>query len=264
MLTAEEVSVEFGSRQLFHNLCLKVQDREIVTILGPNGSGKSTLLKVFARMISPQTGAIFLDGKKLQTMNPRELAQCMAVLPQSPVAPGDVTVRSLVGYGRFPHQRWWKNTRSDDEKSIEWALTKTGLEPLADRTVSTLSGGERQRVWLAMALAQKPQILLLDEPTTYLDISHQLEILDLIAQLNRDEKITVLMVLHELNHAARYSDQVAVLTKGKLYAVGTPAEVIQAKMLRDVFRVEADVWYDEAGRPITLARSLVKEGDLHD
>ncbi|MDD4601348.1 putative siderophore transport system ATP-binding protein YusV [bioreactor metagenome] len=256
MLEASHLSIGFGTQALFNDFCLTIKDGEILSIIGPNGSGKSTLLKALARNIKPQNGAILLDNKALHSYSPVALARLMAVLPQSTSAPGDITVRSLVEYGRFPHQHWWKNTRKEDSLALDWALEQTKLMGLSDRLVSTLSGGERQRVWLAMALAQKPRILLLDEPTTYLDISHQLEILDLITALNRTEGITVVMVLHDMNHAARYSDRIAVLKKGSLFAVGTPEQVIDVDTLREVFHVEADIWRDRNNRPVCIPRCL--------
>jgi iron complex transport system ATP-binding protein len=264
MLEAACLSVSFGKKLLFKDLSLKISDGSILSIIGPNGSGKSTLLKVLSRNIQPELGAILLDGKKLQSYGIAQLAKYMAVLPQSPTAPGDLTVYDLVSYGRFPHQSWWKNTHDEDNHSVEWALNKTKLCQLSERLVSTLSGGERQRVWLAMALAQKPRVLLLDEPTTYLDISHQLEVLELIAELNKSEGITVIMVLHDMNHAARYSDNIAVLNKGGLYAMGAPQEVMNETMLREVFGVTADIYRDQEQRPVCIARCLATREDKND
>lgn len=256
MLEANNIALSFDKKQLFADLSLSIKQGEILSIIGPNGSGKSTILKVLSRRIKPLEGTIFLDGKLINCYGASSLARVMAVLPQSNKAPNDLTVRELVQYGRFPHQCWWKNTKKEDTVVSNWALEKTKLLNLDERLVSTLSGGERQRVWLAMALAQKPRLLLLDEPTTYLDISHQIEILELIVNLNRLEGITVVMVLHDINHAARYSDRVAVLNNGSLFAVGTPEQVINASMLREVFRVEADIWLDNTNRPLCIARGL--------
>lgn len=256
MLEAAHISLCFGKQYLFNDFCLTVNDGEILSIIGPNGSGKSTILKTLARNIKPQQGNILVDSKAIQSYSPGALARIMAVLPQTTSAPSDITVKQLVEYGRFPHQHWWKNTKSEDKRALNWALKQTNLLSMADRLVSTLSGGERQRVWLAMALAQKPRILLLDEPTTYLDISHQLEILELITALNRSEGITVVMVLHDMNHAARYSDRIAVLSEGRLFSVGTPEQVIKADTLRSVFNVEADIWLDGNNRPVCVPRCL--------
>ena len=264
MLEAARLSVSFGKKILFQNLSLQVPDGSILSIIGPNGSGKSTLLKTLSRTISPEQGMVLLDGKQLQSYSLAEIARHMAVLPQTPAAPGDLTVYDLVSYGRYPHQSWWKNTREADDNAVTWALDKMQLRSLKMRLVSTLSGGEKQRVWLAVALAQKPKVLLLDEPTTYLDIAHQLEVLELIAQLNNSEGITVIMVLHDMNHAARYSDHIAVLSHGSLYALGTPQEVMNATMLREVFGVTADIYQDREKRPICIARCLATQEEKDD
>ncbi|NLP42354.1 MAG: ABC transporter ATP-binding protein [Veillonellaceae bacterium] len=261
MLEATHISLGFDDQYLFKDFCLTIKGGEVLSIIGPNGSGKSTLLKTLARNIKPQQGNILLDNKAIHSYNPSALARLMAVLPQSTSAPSDLTVRELVEYGRFPHQHWWKNTKREDSLALDWAMERTKLTSLSDRLVSTLSGGERQRVWLAMALAQKPRILLLDEPTTYLDICHQLEILELVTALNNSEGITVVMVLHDMNHAARYSDRIAVLNKGSLFAVGTPEQVIRTDTLREVFNVEADIWLDSNKRPICIPRCLVASAD---
>lgn len=264
MLEAACLSVSFGKKFLFRDLSLQVPDGSILSIIGPNGSGKSTLLKVLSRTIQPEHGAVLLDGKQLQSYALTEIARQMAVLPQTPAVPGDLTVYDLVSYGRFPHQSWWKNTRHADDDAVEWALGKMRLRQLKTRLVSTLSGGERQRVWLALALAQKPRVLLLDEPTTYLDIAHQLEVLELVCQLNSSEGITVIMVLHDMNHAARYSNRIAVLNKGSLYALGTPQDVMNETMLREVFGVTADIYRDEEQRPICVARCLANQEENDD
>jgi iron complex transport system ATP-binding protein len=259
MLEASHIVLQYD-KPLINDLSIAAKRGRILSIIGPNGSGKSTLLKALARNLKPKEGSILLDGKQLSAYGTEELARCMAFLPQTPGIPADITVRGLIGYGRYPYQSWWKNTSPEDKEAVDWAIQETGLTLMENRMVNTLSGGERQRVWLAMALAQQPRILLLDEPTTYLDISHQLEILTLIRHLNERKGITVIMVLHEINHAARFSDTVAVLSGGKLYAVGAPEEVITADMLREVFHVAADVWLDSTNCPVTIAHGLVKDG----
>jgi iron complex transport system ATP-binding protein len=256
ILAADKLSVGFGDKIVIHELSLTVEAGEFLSIIGPNGSGKSTLLKALARNLKPQKGSVLLDGRDINHFSAKGLASQLAILHQAPYAPGDLTVRDLVAYGRYPYQNWWQGSAGEDKKIVEWALTQTRLQALALRQVNTLSGGERQRAWIAMALAQKPRILLLDEPTTFLDICHQLEILNLITRLNKEQKITIVMVLHDLNFAARYSDTVAVLSQGSLYASGHPAEVITKKMLRGVFGVEADIWQDDNGRPVCLAQRL--------
>ncbi|HMM22738.1 MAG TPA: ABC transporter ATP-binding protein [Selenomonadales bacterium] len=256
ILSAENLSVGFGQKVIIHNLSLAVEKGEILSVVGPNGSGKSTLLKALSRNLKPQSGAVRLDGRSIQSFSAQKLACQMAILHQGSRSPADLTVRDLVEHGRFPYQHWWRGRKEEDRKIVEWALEQTGLRDLAARQVSTLSGGEQQRAWIAMALAQKPRLLLLDEPTTYLDIAHQLEILELIVHLNREQGISIIMVLHDMNYAARYSDTVAVLRQGKLYAAGAPAEIITPAMLREVFGVEADIWLDGQGRPVCFAQKL--------
>lgn len=259
VLEAKNLYLGFAHKQVVENFSLCIEKGEILSILGPNGSGKSTILKALSRNLKPMRGVVCLNGHNIYNMHARCIARQMAVLPQSPQAPGDVTVKELVEYGRFPHQSWWHTRTSEDADMVAWALMQTGLTALADRTVTSLSGGERQRAWIAMALAQKPGILLLDEPTTYLDISHQVEVLELVADLNRNHGLTVVMVLHDINQAAKYSDQILLLQKGKTYAAGTPEKVISVHTLREVFGVEADVWLDEiTKKPVCMVRGLVK------
>jgi iron complex transport system ATP-binding protein len=252
--------VGFGNKTVIHNLSLTVDQGKILSIIGPNGSGKSTLLKTLSRTLIPQKGSVHLDGRDFSRLSAKKLACQIAMLHQTPHAPSDLMVRDLVAYGRFPYQAWWKSSAAADKKIVEWALVQTGLLPLASRQVNTLSGGELQRAWIAMALAQKPRIWLLDEPTTHLDICHQLEILNLITRLNREQGITIVMALHDMNYAARYSDTIAVLSQGSIYATGHPVEVITQKMLREVFGVDADIWLDDNGRPVCLARRLAGPG----
>lgn len=256
ILEAKNVSVSFGDKPILKNLSLAIPQGQVVSILGPNGSGKSTFLKALSRNLKLKTGSIALDGRDIQSFGAKEIACHLATLHQASRAPGDLTVQDLVEYGRFPYQQWWKGNEKEDRLVVEWALEQTRLADLAGRRVNTLSGGEQQRAWIAMALAQKPRILLLDEPTTYLDLCHQLEIMELITQLNKEQGISIVMVLHDMNHAARYSDMVAVFCQGSLYASGAPVDTITPTMLREVFGVEADIWLDDQGRPVCLAQSL--------
>lgn len=256
IMKAEALAVSFDDKMVLKDLSLAIEEGKIVSILGPNGSGKSTLLKVLSRNIKPDKGIVYLEDQNLAQLSGKKIAQQMAVLPQSPQAPSDLTVRDLVEFGRFPHQNWWRGKSAQDEACIDWALTQTGLSQMSDRVVSTLSGGERQRVWIAMALAQKPEIVLLDEPTTYLDICHQLEIMDLLAAFNQEHNLTVVMVLHDINHAARYSDYVVVLQQGHIFAAGKPEEVITEHTLREVFGVESEIILDRAGKPVVIIQSL--------
>jgi iron complex transport system ATP-binding protein len=250
ILKVAELTLGYQSSVVIEKLNLQLEKGTILSIIGPNGSGKSTVLRAFSRSLKPWGGGIYLDGRDIYRLSAKDVARQMAVLPQSPQAPGDLTVRELVRYGRFPHQNWWRKSRSEDEIIVNQVLQQTELTALADRSVNTLSGGELQRAWIAMALAQKPQVLLLDEPTTYLDVCHQIAIMQLIAALNRKHRITVIMVLHDINHAAKYSSQIAVLKRGKLFAVGAPAAVITQKMLEEVFGVTADIWLDRNGIPV--------------
>ena len=230
---------------------ITIRDREMVGVIGPNGSGKSTLLKVLSRMLKPRDGTVYLDGKVLRDLSTGEVARCMAVLPQAPNSPAELTVRELVGYGRYPHIPWLKRLGSADHEVIDRAIEECHLEVLAQRQVSSLSGGERQRAWLAMALAQEPKLMLLDEPVTFLDICHQLEVMELISQLNVERGITVLMVLHDLNLASRYCERLIAVSNGRIAYDGPTAEVIRPDVLRDVFNVDAYISQNpHTGRPV--------------
>lgn len=259
MMNTKQIAVSFDGKQVLKNITLNVEKGQMISILGPNGSGKSTFLKVLSRNLKPDQGSVYLDGHDLLELKAKVVAKKMAVLPQSPQAPKDLTVRDLVEYGRYPHQSWWQGRSKEDDDCVNWALLETGLENMSERIVSTLSGGERQRVWIAMALAQKPEVLLLDEPTTYLDICHQLEIMELLAEFNRVHKITVAMVLHDINHAARYSDRIVVVHQGQVFAVGEPKDVITAHTLRTVFGVESEITIDHLGKPVVLITGLTKK-----
>jgi iron complex transport system ATP-binding protein len=226
---------------VLHGLSLEIGDGDIVALVGPNGSGKSTLLRALGRVLKPRRGAVYLDGRAMREWPTREVARKLALLPQGPTLAADLSVHELVWLGRSPHQGLLGLPKPQDEEAVRWAIAETGIASLAGRRLSELSGGERQRVWVAMALAQQPQVLLLDEPTTFLDLNHQLELLDLIRYLNREHGLTVVMVLHDLNQAARYARRVVVLKEGEVYADGTPAEVLTAETLRDVFGVEGRV-----------------------
>jgi len=242
-LFAEKLSAGYPASEamVLRRLTLEVRDGEIVALVGPNGSGKSTLLRALARVLSPKAGAVYLEGKSMRDWPTREVARRLALLPQGPTLAADLTVEELVRLGRSPHQGLLGLPTRKDDEAVSRAIAETGIETMARRRVSELSGGERQRVWVAMALAQEPQVLLLDEPTTFLDLNHQLEVLDLIRYLNRERGLTVGMVLHDLNQAARYCGRVVVLREGEVYADGSPAEVLTPKTLREVFGVEGRV-----------------------
>jgi ABC-type cobalamin/Fe3+-siderophores transport system ATPase subunit len=226
---------------VLQQLSLRIADRDVVALVGPNGSGKSTLLRALGRVLRPKGGTVYLDGKSMREWPTREVARRLALLPQGPTLANDLTVEELVRLGRSPHQGILGLPTREDEDAVRWAIAETDISGMAARRMSALSGGERQRVWVAMALAQEPQVLLLDEPTTFLDLNHQLEVLDLIRYLNREHGITVVMVLHDLNQACRYARRVVMLSRGQVYADGPPSDVVSPETLREVFGVEARV-----------------------
>lgn len=256
-LRAEKVTLGYGEDNVVEDLTLVVPEGKVTSVVGPNGCGKSTLLRSLARLLKPWGGAVYLDGQAISKLPTREVAKRLGILPQSPVAPEGLTVRELAAQGRYPHAGPFKQWSKADERAVAKALETTGVDGLADRTLDTLSGGQRQRAWISMALAQETSTLLLDEPTTFLDVAHQLEVLQLLNRLNREEGRTVLMVLHDLNNAARYSHHVVALSKGRVFDAGTPREVVTPELLREVFHVEADVIPDpRTGLPLCIPQDL--------
>ncbi|MDO7880828.1 ABC transporter ATP-binding protein [Salinibacterium soli] len=254
-LAAEAVSLGYGDRTVVDSLDLAVAPGAITAIVGANGSGKSTLLKALARLIPTRSGRVLLDGADIHRMPPKQVARTLGLLPQGPVAPEGIAVADLVGRGRHPHQRLLATWTSHDYEAVASALEATGIADLADRAVDELSGGQRQRAWIAMALAQETDILLLDEPTTFLDVAHQIEVLDLLTDLNRSRGTTIVMVLHDLNLASRYSDQLVAMRDGRIHAVGAPVEVVTAELVREVFGLESRVIPDPlSDTPIVLPR----------
>lgn len=240
VLQAEKLSLSYETVSIIELLDLQTPSGEITALIGPNGCGKSTLLRGLARLLKPQHGSVLLDGQAIHSIPTKQLAKELGILPQSPVAPEGITVRELVAQGRYPHQDWFQQWSVADEEALQKALTLTGLIPLTDRIVDTLSGGQRQRAWIAMTLAQQTDILLLDEPTTYLDLAHQLEVLELLVKLNAEGK-TIIMVLHDLNHAAHYANHLVALSDGKIVAQGKPQEVITEEIVLNVFNVESKI-----------------------
>jgi ABC-type cobalamin/Fe3+-siderophores transport system ATPase subunit len=252
-LRATDLSVTLGGSTIVHDVGVDLAAGEITALVGPNGSGKSTLLRTLARVLRPSHGAVLLDGRELHARPSREVARRLALLPQDASAPDGVTVRQLVELGRQPHIARLGFLRRADRDAVTWALGAAGVAELADRLVDTLSGGERQRAWLALALAQKTSLLLLDEPTTYLDVRHQLDVLELVRRLNREHGLTVCWVLHDLNAAAAFSDQMVWLRDGRVIARGTPAELLNPDLVRRTFDVEATVVTEpRTGRPVFL------------
>ncbi|GAA0944897.1 ABC transporter ATP-binding protein [Actinocorallia libanotica] len=252
-LTAEHLTLGYGDRTVVESLDLAVPPGKITVIVGANACGKSTLLRSLSRLLSPRGGRVVLDGREVHRMPAKELARTLGLLPQSPVAPEGITVLDLVGRGRHPHQGLFSRWKHEDDVAVAAALEATRTTELADRSVDELSGGQRQRVWIAMALAQQTDLLLLDEPTTFLDASHQVEVLDLLTDLNRDRGTTIVMVLHDLNLAARYADHLIALAGGGLHAAGPPAEVLTEDTVRTVFDLESRIIEDPvSGRPLML------------
>ncbi|MEV5409047.1 ABC transporter ATP-binding protein [Thermopolyspora sp. NPDC052614] len=252
-LRATGLHLAYEDRLVVEDLDLLVPPGRITAIVGANACGKSTLLRALARLLAPRRGAVHLDGRALQSIPSRELARRLGILPQSPVAPEGLTVLDLVNRGRSPHQTWWRQWSKADQEAVHAALAATGMSDLAHRAVDELSGGQRQRAWIAMAVAQGTPVLLLDEPTTYLDLAHQLDVLDLIMDLNRRESRTIVMVLHDLNQACRYADHVIAMKAGRIAAEGTPAEVITEATVEDVFGLRCKVTSDPvSGTPMII------------
>lgn len=250
MINIQDFTIGYNNKVIVKNFNLKVDKGDMLTIIGPNGSGKSTVLKAIGRLLKPMEGIIHLDGKLLWDMSNKDIAKEMACLSQHNSAPKDMTIRRIVGFGRNPHKAWFESLNKEDEEIIDWALENTNLKHMENKKITSVSGGERQRAWLAMALAQKPKVLLLDEPTTYLDINNQIEILELVRQLNKNLKLTVVMVLHDLNQAAKYSNRVLVLKNGEIQALGKPEEILNKKLIRDVYSVDMNILKNQFGEKL--------------
>lgn len=264
-LSTEQLSIGYGERLIVKNLSVEIPDKKITTIIGPNGCGKSTLLKAITRIISHQSGNILLDGKDISKVNTKLLAKQMAILPQTPESASGLTVGELVSYGRFPYQKGFGRLTKKDYEVIDWALEVTGTIDFKFRPVDALSGGQRQRVWIAMALAQETEIIFLDEPTTYLDMAHQLEVLELLQKLNLEQERTIVMVLHDLNQAARFADHIIALKDGEIVKAGNCEEVISHKVLKKVFNIDAVIGHDpRTGKPMCVTYNLLKGETKHE
>lgn len=256
-LRGEGVSVGYGDRVVIEPMDVAVPVGKVTSIIGPNGCGKSTLLKALSRTMPLRAGAVYLNGRAIAEMPTAEVARQMALLPQAPSAPGGLTVGELVALGRYPHQRGLGRLTADDRAIVSWALAMTHLDEFAARPIDALSGGQRQRAWIAMALAQDTGLILLDEPTTYLDMAHQLEVLELLRDLNEREGKTIALVIHELNLAARFSDWMIALRAGRICGAGTPADVMTPALLREVFGLDALIERDPwTGRPSLVSYRL--------
>ncbi|MGI5224401.1 ABC transporter ATP-binding protein [Actinoallomurus sp. CA-142502] len=252
-LTAKDLTLAYEDRTVVDGLDLEIPDGQVTVIVGPNACGKSTLLRALGRLLKPRRGVVLLDGAELAHVSRKQIARTVGVLPQSPTPPDGITVADLVARGRQPHQTWWRQWSEEDERATTEALERTETADLAERPVDELSGGQRQRAWIAMALAQDTDLLLLDEPTTYLDIAHQVEVLDLIRQLNHERGRTVVAVLHDLNQAARYADHLVAMKAGRVIAQGPPRDVVTAELVQEVFGLASVVVPDPVtGGPLVV------------
>ncbi|MEV6283339.1 ABC transporter ATP-binding protein [Kribbella sp. NPDC051770] len=255
MLRSENLTLAYDGTPVVHDLSVEIPPGKITVIVGANACGKSTLLRGLARLLVPRGGAVYLDDVDVRRVPGGELATKLGLLPQQPVAPEGITVADLVGRGRHPHQRWFRQWTPEDEQVVTEALAATGTADLANRCLDQLSGGQRQRVWIALALAQDAHTMLLDEPTTFLDLAHQLEILDLVQDLNHQHHKTIVLVLHDLNLASRYADHLIALKSGRIVATGPPAEVITSETVEEVFGLSCEVIPDPlTGTPLVLPR----------
>lgn len=257
-LYTDDLSIGYGEHLIVRNLSVEIPDKKITIIIGSNGCGKSTLLKAITRIISHQSGRVILDGKNITKENTKILAKKMAILPQTPESASGLTVGELVSYGRFPYQKGFGRLTKKDYEVIDWALEVTGTKDFKFRPVDALSGGQRQRVWIAMALAQETEIIFLDEPTTYLDMAHQLEVLELLQKLNIEQERTIVMVLHDLNQAARFADYIIALKNGEIVKVGNCEDVMNPDVLKKVFHIDAEIGRDpRTNKPICITYNLV-------
>lgn len=263
MINLEQISFSYGDKSVLTDFNLSIEKGEILTIVGPNGCGKSTILKNITKKLKYNEGEIYIEDENVKDISMKKMSKKLSLLSQHHSNMADFTVKQLVHYGRVPHKKWYEVMNKKDSEQVEWAMKRTGVDKLADKPIGALSGGERQRVWIAMALAQDPKILLLDEPTTYLDICHQLEVLDLVKELNDELGMTVVMVLHDLNQACRYSHRVCVMKDGKIKSIGKPEKIFTSSLIKDVYSVEAVVANDEDGkvniRPIKVYRGGKKD-----
>jgi len=260
ILRTEKLQVGYEQHMVFHALDFAVKEGKITTIIGPNGCGKSTLLKTMGRILRQKTGTVFLYNEDLRCLATREIAKKLALLPQNPVGPSELTVEELVAYGRFPHLKPGRKNTIIDQQALEWAMDITKTIGFRHRELGSLSGGERQKVWLAMALAQETTILLLDEPTTYLDMVHQLEVLKIVQRLNQERQCTIVMVLHDINHAARFSHEIVAMKEGRIIATGSPQEIVTTEVLKQVFSIDARVMLDpQDGVPICFSYDNVQQ-----
>ncbi len=260
-LEADSISLGYGyDSTVVRDVSIRIGEGDMIGIIGANGSGKSTLLKALCRYMKPKQGTVYLDGKSIFTWNTRRIAQTISVLPQIHNAMTDCTVRELVEYGRYPHSGTWSSSRSQDRIVVERAIRLMKIDCLQHRFLSTLSGGERQRAWIAMSLAQEPKVLLLDEPTAFLDINHQFDLLEMISKFNRELGLSIVMILHDVNQAARYSQHIIVMKCGRILCEGTPEQTITEEVLREAFGIQARIVRDpEYGYPLFIPLRSVSD-----
>lgn len=257
-LKAEKITVKYDDKTILQELSIELPDQQIIAIIGANGSGKSTLLKTLTRILPYQNGQVILDGKQLQQLPTIEIAKKMAILPQSPEYIGDLTVKELISYGRTPYLNRFGQLKKEDYQIVEWAMQATRTLSYQNQTLDSLSGGQRQRVWIALALAQQTEYIFLDEPTTYLDIAHQLEILQLLQKLNQTQKQTIIMVLHDINQAARFADFLIAMKDGRIVKAGNAKKVITKEVLREIYQIDATITIDsKTNRPMLLTYDLL-------
>jgi iron complex transport system ATP-binding protein len=256
-LNAHHLTLAYENARIIENMTLTIPHGQITVLVGPNGCGKSTLLRGISRLLKPSQGGVLLNSQDIWKLPTKTLAKRLGILPQGPVAPEGLTVHELVAQGRYPHQSWFQQWSALDERVTQEALEITGVAEFADRPVDTLSGGQRQRAWIAMTLAQDSEIILLDEPTTFLDLAYQIEVLDLLQMLNQERGKTIVMVLHDLNHACRYADHLIAVCGGQISAYGDPSEIVNETMVRDVFGIDCRVIDD----PVTFTPLIVPIGN---
>ncbi|MGL4338044.1 MAG: ABC transporter ATP-binding protein [Turicibacter sp.] len=257
-ISTKKLNISYGNLDIVKDLDLEIPKGKITTIIGANGCGKSTILKTIARILQPKSGDILVNNININDQSSKELAKVMAVLPQSPQAPSGLTVEELIAYGRFPHQKGFGKLKKEDTDIVNWALEVTGMLEFKERSMDALSGGQRQRAWIAMALAQQTDILVLDEPTTYLDLAHQLEILKLLEELNRNQNTTIVMVIHELNNAARFADHMIGIKKGKIACQGSAYDVMTKENLKELFNIDAQIVEDpRTKKPVCITYDMI-------
>ncbi len=262
IINVNGIKVGYENNIVIEDLSLTIKKGTVTTIIGENGCGKSTLLKSIGRILKPKQGEIMVEEFNVHKTNTKKIAQIIGMLPQSPKAPNGLTVSEIVEYGRFPHKKSNGRLNKEDHEIVEWALEQTDLIEFKDRNIHSLSGGQRQRVWIAMVLAQQTEVILLDEPTTYLDMAYQLEVLQLVQTLNKEKQITVIMVLHDINQASRFSDEIVMLKKGTIVEQGAPSQVMTKEALKKVFNIDAHLMnLPDTDIPVCISYELLqKEG----